>query len=49
MTKNEIINEIKKLQKVYGFTCFADMDKWGEAHLKDFLKGLNTYRSWCEC
>ena len=49
MTKNEMISEIKKLSAAYNLTCFADMDKWGEAHLKDFLKGLNTYRSWCEC
>ena len=49
MTKNEMISEIKKLLVAYNLPCFADIDKWGEAHLKDFLKGLNTYRSWCEC
>ena len=49
MTKNEMISEIKKLQKVYGFTCFADMDKWSEAHLKDFLKGVSKSRSLFKC
>ena len=49
MTKNEIINEIEKLTTAYNLTCFADMNKWSEAHLKDYLKGLNISRSLCEC
>ena len=49
MTKNEMISEIKKLSSAYNLICFADMDKWSEAHLKDYLKGLNTSRSLCEC
>ena len=49
MTKNEMISEIKKLSAAYNLICFADMDKWGEAKLNDFLKGIKTYRSLCEC
>ena len=48
MEKNEMISEIKKLLTAYNLPCFADMDKWSEAHLKDYLKGLNTSRSLCE-
>lgn len=49
MTKKELINEIKKLTTAYNLPYFADINKWSEAKLKDYLKGLNISRSLCEC